>query len=136
MRHQLATIAALLAFATMACAADDVPLSKEYAQCIDKSGGSDFAMIECYGVEYTRQDHRLNNAYRKLLARVSKTKAEELRKVQRAWVAYVEGKCNFMYDNEEFSGTADRLSASACGVIERARRASELESYLFQLGEK
>lgn len=136
MKHQLLTFAVILVSTTIASAANEVPLSKEHGQCIDKSGGSDFAMIECYGTEYNRQDHRLNNAYRKLLVRVSKAKADELRKVQRAWLAYVDAECNFLYDNEEFSGTADRLSASACNVTERAKRASDLEGFLFQLGTK
>jgi uncharacterized protein YecT (DUF1311 family) len=136
MRHQLITTAVVLAFASGAWAADEVPLSKELGQCIDKSGGSDFTMIECYGAEYTAQDRRLNNAYRKLLARLSKSKADELRKIQRAWLAFAESKCGFLYDNEDFSGTLDRLSASACNVTERARRATELEGLLAMLGEK
>ena len=136
MKFRLLTTAAILAFAAIAHARDDVPLSKELGQCIDKSGASDFIMIECYGAEYTRQDRRLNHAYRKLLARVSKPKAEELRRVQRAWLAYVESECSFLYDNEEFAGTLDRLVASACSVTERARRASDLEGFLEQLGEK
>jgi len=136
MKRKLFTTAVVALSACIAHAGDDVPLSKEHGQCIDKSGGSDFAMIECYGAEYTRQDRRLNVAYRKLLARVSKSKAEELRKVQRAWVAYVEAECNFLYDNEELSGTLDRLSASACNVTERARRAADLEGFLAKLGEK
>ncbi len=130
------TFAAILASATIASAANEAPLSKEHAQCMDKSGGSDVAMNECYGTEYTRQDRRLNNAYRKLLARASKTKADELRKVQRAWLTYVDAECNFLYDDEEFSGTADRLAASACNVTERAKRASDLESFLFKLWAK
>lgn len=93
-------------------------------------------MIECNGVEYTRQDRRLNDAYRKLLARLSKRKAEELRKVQRAWIAYVESECSFLFDDDESSGSLDRLSASTCNVTERAKRAAQLERLLMLFGEK
>jgi uncharacterized protein YecT (DUF1311 family) len=134
MRGQLLALAAILVSTTITSAANEVPLSREHDKCIAQSGGSDLAMIECNGIEYTRQDRRLNAAYRRLLARVSKAKSNELRKVQRSWLAYVDAKCNFIYDNEEFAGTADRLSASNCKVTERARRASDLEDQLLQLG--
>ncbi len=136
MKRHFFSVSILFAFAIIAHAGEKVPLSKELAQCIGKSGGSDFAMIECNGTEYTKQDRRLNDAYRKLLARVSKPKAEELRKVQRAWIAYVEAHCKFLYDNDELAGTLDRLAASNCSVTERATRATDLESLLVQLGEK
>jgi uncharacterized protein YecT (DUF1311 family) len=90
-------------------------------------------VMECLGAEYTRQDKRLNDAYRKLLARVSKQKGDELRKVQRAWLAYVEAECGFLYDNEAFAGTSDRVEASSCNVTERARRAADLEGILERL---
>jgi uncharacterized protein YecT (DUF1311 family) len=126
-------LAVLLVLAGGARGAEDVPLSKGFGQCIDKSGGSNPAVMECLGAEYTRQDKRLNDAYRKLLARVSKQKGEELRKVQRAWLAYVEAECGFLYDNEAFSGTSDRVEASSCNVTERARRAADLEGILERL---
>jgi uncharacterized protein YecT (DUF1311 family) len=103
---------------------------------MDKSGDSDPGAIECLSAEYTRQDKRLNEAYRKLLARVSKPKGEQLRKVQRAWVAYAQAACGFLYDNDEFAGTSDRVAANSCNVTERARRADDLESFLVRLGGK
>lgn len=136
MKHRFTILAALLVLAASARGAEDVPLSKAFGKCTDKSGGSDFKVIECLGAEYTRQDKRLNDAYRKLLARLSKQKGEELRKVQRVWLAYVEAECAFLYDNEAFAGTADRVDASSCNVTERARRAADLESFLVRLEEK
>jgi uncharacterized protein YecT (DUF1311 family) len=53
--------------------------------------------------------------------------------VQRAWLAYVEAECGFLYDNEAFSGTSDRVEASSCNVTERARRAADLEGILERL---
>ncbi len=83
--------------------------------------------MDCMGAEYERQDKRLNVAYKGLLANLPSKKADELRKVQRTWVAYVEGQCGFLYDAEDFSGSADRLAAQSCQVEERARRAEHLE---------
>jgi uncharacterized protein YecT (DUF1311 family) len=135
MKHRFTILAALLVLATSS-QAEDVPLSKAFGQCVDKSGGADFAVIACLGTEYTRQDKRLNDAFRKLLVRVSKQKGEELRKVQRAWLAYIQAECGFLYDKEAFAGTADRVEASSCNVTERARRAADLESLLVRLGDK
>lgn len=130
MKFRFTMLAALLVLAGGARGAEDLPLSRGFDQCVDKAGGSDAGVIECLGAEYTRQDKRLNDAYRKLLARVSKQKGEELRKVQRAWLAYVEAECGFLYDNEAFAGTSDRVQASSCNVTERARRAADLEGFL------
>ena len=134
--RSVAILAALWVLAGDAQGAEDPALSKQFGQCMDKSGGSDSEAIECLGTEYTRQDKRLNDAYRKLLVRVSKQKGEELRKVQRAWVAYVQVECGFLYDNEEFAGTANRVEANSCNVTERARRAAGLEDLIERLGEK
>ena len=126
----LAVCGVLLIAPPSSFAADRVELTPQFGECVAKSDGGDFSALECQGAEFTRQDKRLNEAYRKTLARLPKAKAEELRKVQRAWFAFVEAKCGFLYDNHEFSGTLDRVAASYCGVEERARRAAELEQLL------
>ena len=47
--------------------------------------------------------------------------------MQRAWLAYVGPKCAFLFDSDTYSGQQDRLNAQYCEVLERARRAAELE---------
>ncbi len=83
--------------------------------------------MDCLAVEFKRQDVRLNVAYKQLLAKLSPKKADELRRVQRAWLAYVEGECSFLYDADDFSGSLDHLTAESCQVEERAKRANSLE---------
>lgn len=69
----------------------------------------------------------MNAAYKALLAKLSAKKADELRRVQREWLAYIEGECGFLYDSDDYSGSQDRLTAQLCQVEERARRADSLE---------
>jgi uncharacterized protein YecT (DUF1311 family) len=94
---------------------------------MNNAGGVTPTMQDCLASEFVHQDKRLNLAYQKLLTRLSKPKAVELRKVQRIWISYVEAKCGFLYDGEDFNGTADRLEANYCSVNERAQLAEELE---------
>ena len=110
-----------------AFAEEAVKLTAEYEQCQDRAESNTSRLLECEAAEFERQDRRLNLAYHSLNPLLPKSKAEELRVVQRKWLAYVESKCGFWFDREDFSGTLDRLVANHCNVIERAMRADELE---------
>jgi uncharacterized protein YecT (DUF1311 family) len=123
----IAACSALCAF--QVGAGEPVRLSPQFDRCIAASGSVTSVLIECQSSEWERQDKRLNLAYQKLLAKVPAQKKTELRGVQRAWIAYVEAKCKFYYDNDEFSGTLDRVTAQYCGVQQRALRAEELETF-------
>lgn len=102
-------------------------LSGAYEQCEQKSGSVDQALMDCESAELDRQDKRLNSDYQSLLSALSKSKGDELRKVQRAWLAFVESKCGFLSDGTDYNGSLNRLVASHCKVVEGARRADELE---------
>jgi uncharacterized protein YecT (DUF1311 family) len=123
--HFLATTT--LVIAIPAFGANEPLLSPEFAKCSTAADGVTPATMECQGQEWNRQDKRLNIAYRLLLAKLSPKKSSELRTVQRAWVAYAEAKCGFYFDGEDFNGSLNRVEASYCAVVERARRAEELE---------
>jgi len=112
---------------TLAQPTKEPVLSGTYELCEQKSGSVDQALMDCESAEFDRQDKRLNSNYRALLATISKSKGDELRKVQRAWLTFVEGKCGFLYDGTDYNGSLNRLMATHCEVIERARRADELE---------
>lgn len=127
MNFLLTLIAATLLPISCAFAESDVKLSVEFDKCINKSGGSDFTMIECSSAEWKRQDIRLNAAYKKALGALAPEKRKELQEVQRLWLKYSDAKCKFYYDNAEFSGTLDRYVASSCSTTERTIRATELE---------
>jgi uncharacterized protein YecT (DUF1311 family) len=61
-------------------AATDDDLSKEYAVCIDKSGGVTVSILECNGDELDRQDARLNDNYKKLMSKLSRDQKKALMK--------------------------------------------------------
>jgi uncharacterized protein YecT (DUF1311 family) len=60
------------------------------------------AMNECAGKKLQQSDQKLNAAYRALLDKVSKQGGEQLRKTQRAWLAWRDAQCAF-----ETMGTRD-----------------------------
>lgn len=120
-------MACLLVAACTSALAEDVALSPEFDRCEKAAGGETFRLLDCQSKEFARQDKRLNEDYRHLLSKLSANKGSELKRVQRAWAAYVKPKCDFYFDNTEFNGQADRLGASRCEMVERARRAIELE---------
>jgi uncharacterized protein YecT (DUF1311 family) len=102
--------------------------SQEYNSCIDQSGGNDFEMSECISKEYTIQDKKLNEVYKKLMSQLSDQRKQVLRDAQRQWIAYTEKNCDF-YDDPE-GGSMARLSAQGCMLSSRAERAKELEMFL------
>ena len=112
--------------AVSAWSSDEPKLSAEYDRCVGATTATS-SLLSCEAAEWKQQDKRLNVAYAALQANLSKAKVEELRKVQRTWLGYVRAKCGFLFDGEDFNGSLDRLAANYCEVVERARRADELE---------
>ena len=107
----------------------DEGLSKEYSDCMDKvKNGTTADMLQCGGEELDRQDARLNDAYKKLMSKLSSDRKKALLKAQRAWVRFREANCDYWYDPQ--GGTAARLNASGCSLTMTAARAKELEGML------
>src|SRR5262245_32764615 len=64
--------------ATAERAETDDHLSKEYSVCIDKAvEGAWSDMFACNGEELDRQDARLNNAYKKLMSKLTRLRKKE-----------------------------------------------------------
>ncbi|MDR5853564.1 lysozyme inhibitor LprI family protein [Caballeronia sp. LZ062] len=59
------------------------------------NASTQMAMNECVGRELKAADQKLNDTYRALLSKVSKDGAEQLRKAQRAWLAWRDAQCAF-----------------------------------------
>ncbi|KND59320.1 putative periplasmic protein [Candidatus Burkholderia verschuerenii] len=53
------------------------------------------AMNECVGKSLKAADQKLNETYRTLAAKISKDGAEQLKKTQRAWLAWRDAQCEF-----------------------------------------
>jgi uncharacterized protein YecT (DUF1311 family) len=100
-------------------------LSDAYASCMEKASGATPAMQDCIAGELARQDKRLNESYKELMASLEGKRKSQLREVQRKWLAFRDANCAF-YDKPD-GGQADRLAANECVVQFTAQRATELE---------
>jgi uncharacterized protein YecT (DUF1311 family) len=99
--------------------------SKQFSNCMDKSGGVTLTMIECIVSENKLQDARLNKAYKGLLADLTPTRKSQLLEAQRAWIKFRDTNCSF-YDDPE-GGSMARVSAHDCVMRATTVRARELE---------
>jgi uncharacterized protein YecT (DUF1311 family) len=86
--------------------------------------GSTAEMVECFRAKTDRWDKRLNAAYPKALNLAQPKQREQLRKAQRAWVAYRDANCLY-WDLGE--GTIARIQAADCMHSMTQQRAKELE---------
>jgi len=69
-------------------------------RCIETSGGGQTTavQVDCFGRELEAWDQRLNRAYIRLMAREKANDpvgSDTLRKMQRAWLGYVQARCNY-----------------------------------------
>ena len=109
-------------------ATDEDNMSKEYSDCMDKSGGVTVTMLECNGDELDRQDAQLNENYKKLMSKQSRGQKKALVEAQRVWLKFRKANCDFYYDPN--GGSAARLGSSGCWLTMTATRARELKDLL------
>jgi uncharacterized protein YecT (DUF1311 family) len=83
-------------------------------------------MLDCTSAEFSRQDARLNENYKRLMSKLSSKRKEGLLEAQRAWIKFRDANCDFYYDPE--SGSAAHLASTSCMLNATADRATELES--------
>jgi uncharacterized protein YecT (DUF1311 family) len=97
---QLRALASGLAllFTCTVVSADDVDLPTQFSACIDQSGGVTSAMLRCVGAETTRQDARLNLAYKAVMAQLSPARKKQLQGTQWLWIKYRDANCHFYAD--------------------------------------
>ena len=109
-----------------ALAAADSELSQTYSACMDKSKGVTSEMLDCISAEFTRQDDRLNENYKRLMSKLSGKRKEGLLEAQRAWIKFRDTNCSFYYDPD--GGSAAHLASSDCMLNATADRATELKN--------
>jgi uncharacterized protein YecT (DUF1311 family) len=98
--------------------------------CIQKAGNmSNGVLNDCYGQEAAAWDKRLNIAYGKASSRMEKDALENLRKVQRAWIAWRDATCEQPY--LVFQGTMAGPMESWCKLDITARQAIWMEGWLW-----
>jgi uncharacterized protein YecT (DUF1311 family) len=112
---------AALALAVSTALAQDKDDSKPEESC----DGSTMQMVECLSSLTARWDKRLNDAYQQALKdAASNEQREQLRKAQRAWLAYRDANCLYYRMGE---GTIAQLDAGECMRSMTESRAKELE---------
>lgn len=116
-----------LYFFIQIASANDAGVTKQFSDCIDKSGGVTVDMLNCIDVETKLQDTRLNKAYKEVMAQVSKPRKKQLQDAQRIWIKYRAANCNFYADPDE--GTMATVSSNDCYMSATVSRAKELENF-------
>jgi len=135
---RIAAALALLGALTAPTLAQDKPTAKDTAaiqKCIKAKTGRNWAWEQCIGIvsqpctkheesmtsrqvidcearEQAVWDAILNDSYRRLRAKLDDGQQAKMRDMQRAWMAYRDTKCHFLYDY--FQGTMANPMIAAC----------------------
>jgi uncharacterized protein YecT (DUF1311 family) len=97
--------------------------------CVHKEGNmSNGVLNQCYDREAAVWDKRLNAAYRAALAKMEKDAADNLRKTQRAWIAWRDASCR--QPSLTFKGSMAGPMEAWCGMNLTARQAIWMEDWL------
>jgi uncharacterized protein YecT (DUF1311 family) len=107
---------------------DNYQLYDEFYKCTEEAEGVFSFTCVCIDEETERQDKKLNQAYKLLIADYPDDLKLIIRDVQRAWISYRDLKCGFFRDVD--SGTMGTMNTKHCFMVETARRAQELESLI------
>jgi uncharacterized protein YecT (DUF1311 family) len=125
MMIRIAVLIVLLMAGAAKYALAQVQLSSAYSKCIERAGAVEPEITECMAAEIALQDKRLNNAYKKLIGKLTSERKKQLQEAQRLWLRYTDANCSFYYDPN--GGTAARSMSNECSVQAKAARAQELE---------
>jgi uncharacterized protein YecT (DUF1311 family) len=124
--RKVAALSVALFWSTGLFAAKD--MTKEYLTCVDKGEGVTDKTLDCISAEFDRQDTRLNDAYKKLISKLSKDRAKSLVEAQRAWIKFRDANCGFYHDPD--GGSAAHIAGNECMLNATVERANELENLL------
>jgi uncharacterized protein YecT (DUF1311 family) len=97
--------------------------------CVQKIGemARDVEFAECRDRETKVWDARLNEAYRRAQSKMEKQALDNLRKVQRAWIAFRDASCR--QSSVTFQGTMAGPMVSYCLMNLTARQAIWMENW-------
>lgn len=124
MRHYIFPITAILCGVSINVLAKN-NYSPAYNTCMDKAGGVTFDMVECSNAELSRQDSRLNLAFKNTMSALSDESKSRLREAQRLWIKFRDADCGIYYNLS--GGTMDSLNGSGCELSMTKERADALE---------
>lgn len=98
--------------------------SAEYENCMDKSEGVTYDMIDCSNKELERQDARLNQTYKSAISVLPAEQKRKLQEAQRLWIKFRDADCGIYYSLT--GGTMDMLNGSSCELSTTKERADSL----------
>ncbi len=106
----------------------EAALTPAFSRCMDDAAGVDPDMLDCIAAENLRQDGKLNDVYKALMATLAGERKKQLQEAQRLWIRYTDANCGFYYDPE--GGSAAHIGANECSMLAKAMRAKELASFM------
>lgn len=86
-----------------------------------KNPDTQIAMNVCAARDFEREDKRLNQTYRDLLAKLEPAKREKLREVQRTWLSYRDLNCDFQSADYEGGSIYSLVQSSCLGEMTKQR---------------
>ena len=105
--------------------------SRDYDRCMstgEAAEGVTSAMMECNDAEIDRQDSRLNQAYKMVMARLNLDQKQTLRASERQWIVTRDRNCRKAIGEEE-GGSLGRIIYSNCILNTTIKRTMWLEIY-------
>ncbi|PXA97302.1 hypothetical protein DMC47_14505 [Nostoc sp. 3335mG] len=102
-----------------------------FNRCIssgDAAKGVTAGIMDCTGAENMRQDARLNQTYRTVMARLNPAQKTALRALQRDWIVQRDAGCRDDADVEN-GGSAAAINYSSCILDQTILRTIWLERY-------
>ncbi|MFB2836737.1 lysozyme inhibitor LprI family protein [Floridanema evergladense] len=83
----------------------------------------------CAGIEYQNADRKLNQAYQKLIPKLSAARRQKLILAQRAWITFRDANCEFERSQFE-GGTMAPAAQAGCMAQLTKTRTKQLEEYI------
>ncbi len=105
--------------------------TRDYDRCLkagDAAKGVTSAMMDCIGLEIDRQDARLNQTYKRVMARLNPAGKTSLRSAQRGWIKQRDARCRRESDANG-GGTLSGITYASCILDETIKRTIWLERY-------
>ena len=87
------------------------------------------AIYQCEAENFSAEDARLNDIYKKLTAKLDAVAKKKLLTAQRAWIAYKEADCKFSAD-EMRDGSYEKVILMGCLAGKTKERADALQDSL------
>lgn len=124
MRHYVIATALLVTFSSP-CVFAKSEYSPAYSTCTSNSGGNTSNLSDCAGIELSKQNARLEKAYKTAMAVLPAEKKINLQEAQALWVKFRDADCGMYYSLT--GGTMDLLEGAGCELSMTRERADSLE---------